>query len=133
MISVSACAGLLLVTASWISLRLSGVVRPNGRKGRTFGSHPSTAPFLGSAFAVFWFFAFFEPPGRKNAPGGSKRAPQPLNRGPRTLVEIWRKMEKNQKTIFLRPTSNRFHSLSFVKTSAMGGVPASGTAVLTDF
>ena len=28
------------------------------------------AEFLGSAFEVFWFFAFFEPPGRKNAPRG---------------------------------------------------------------
>ena len=27
---------------------------------------------LGSAFEVFWLVAFFEPPGRKNGPGGAK-------------------------------------------------------------
>ena len=31
---------------------------------------------LGSAFEVFWFFAFFEPPGRKNAPGSPKGRPK---------------------------------------------------------
>ena len=30
-------------------------------------------------------------------------------------------------------TPNRYHSTSFVKTSAPGGFPSSGTAVLTDF
>ena len=50
--------------------------------------------YLGSAFEVFWFFAFFEAPGRKNAPGGPKRAPQTLNSGSRTLVEIWQNMQK---------------------------------------
>ena len=37
----------------------------------------STSPdLLGSAFEVFWFFALFEPPGRKNAPGGPKGRPK---------------------------------------------------------
>ena len=53
--------------------------------------------------AVFWFFAFFEPPGRKNAPGGPKKAPQTLNRGPQTLGEIWRKMQKTKKLVFCGP------------------------------
>ena len=31
------------------------------------------------------------------------------------------------------PTSNRYHSISFVKTDALEGFPSSRTAVLTDF
>ena len=39
---------------------------------------------------------------------------------------------KNSKKHCLCPTSNRLYSISFVKTSALGGFPLSGTAVLTD-
>ena len=40
---------------------------------------------------------------------------------------------KITKKDFLSPTSNRLDSTSFVKTNAPGGLPSSGTAVLTDF
>ena len=45
---------------------------------------------------------------------------------------------KNNMFLFAReqqssPTSNRLYSVSFVKTSILGGLPSSGTAVLTDF
>ena len=37
------------------------------------------------------------------------------------------------KKVVSSPTSNRLYSISFFKTNAPGGVPSSGTAVLTDF
>ena len=40
---------------------------------------------------------------------------------------------KNTKLDFSSPTPNRYHSTSFVKTSAPGGFPSSRAAVLTDF
>ena len=52
-----------------------------------------------------------------------------------TFLQMTRLLQvtKNQKNVFLCPTSNRYHSISFVKTSAPRGLPLSGTAVLTDF
>ena len=64
--------------------------------------------FLGSAFEVFWFFAFFEPPGRavKTSPGAQKGAPYPK---PRSLdaVRNLATNPKNQKTSSLRPSKAR--------------------------
>ena len=40
---------------------------------------------------------------------------------------------KITKNDFFCPTSNRYHSISFVKTNAPRGFPSSRTAVLTDF
>ena len=40
---------------------------------------------------------------------------------------------KKIKNDFSSPIPNRYHSTSFVKTSAPGGFPSSGTAVLSDF
>ena len=44
-----------------------------------------------------------------------------------------KKYKKKTKNDFSSPTSNRYHSTSFVKTNAPGGLPSSGTVVLTDF
>ena len=45
------------------------------------------------------------------------------------LLQITKITQNN----FVSATSNRYHSTSFVKTSAPGRFPSSGTAVLTDF
>ena len=52
-----------------------------------------------------------------------------------TFLQMTRLLQVTQITTnnFLCPTSNRYHSTSFVKTSAPGGFPSSRTAVLTDF
>ena len=39
----------------------------------------------------------------------------------------------SDNVFFVRPTSSLLYSTSFVKTNALGGLLASGTAVLTDF
>ena len=77
---------------------------------------------LGSAFEVFWFFAFFEPPGRKNAPGGSKGAPNPKPGSP----DAGRNLAKNAKklkTSFLRPSKARpcFNTFDFHRGAQRGG------------
>ena len=41
--------------------------------------------------------------------------------------------KENTENQFSSPTSNRLYSTSFVETSAPGGFPSSGTAVLIDF
>ena len=44
-----------------------------------------------------------------------------------------RQYKQITKIDFSSPTSNRYHSTSFVKTNAPGGLPSPGTAVLTNF
>ena len=41
--------------------------------------------------------------------------------------------KNHKKVLFVSDLSNRLYSTSFVKTNALGGFPASGTAVLIEF
>ena len=45
-----------------------------------------------------------------------ERAPQTLNWGPRTLGEIWQKMQKNQKTSFVAALESQAKNLVYAET-----------------
>ena len=54
---------------------------------------------------------------------------------PRLFLQMTRLLQvtKTSKKDLFCPTSNRCHSINFVKNNALGGLPSSGTTVSTDF